>query len=191
MNTPPVFFLTAPCLIITRRILPGIPARWSAPCPPPLPWLGSSRVWDPLEQLKREENKEKKRRQRSLYWASSANPAGHLFCHTERQTNTISCQLRSQSERRGNCRFFHPKDCAGFIPLRRKKELNWVDTHYWKRMGVQRVGCAGSEIRDTQRANSLVLVWTAAPRWLSFLQPETKGHSGEGNRKSALHWKRR
>lgn len=54
-------------------------------------------------------------------------------------------------------------DCAGFIPPWKEKELNWVDTHYGRRIGVHRVECEGSEIRDTLRANSLVLVWTAVP----------------------------
>lgn len=40
---------------------------------------------------------------------------------------------------------------------------------------MHRVECGGSEIRDTQRANSLVLVWTAAPRWLSFGPSKTMG----------------
>lgn len=40
---------------------------------------------------------------------------------------------------------------------------------------MQRVECGGSEIRDTRGANSLVLVWTAAPRWLSFGPSETMG----------------
>lgn len=44
---------------------------------------------------------------------------------------------------------------------------------------MHRVECGGSEIRDTQRANSLVLVWTAAPRWLSFGPSKTMGRKQE------------
>lgn len=121
--------------------------------------------------------KKQTKRQRSSLWTWRANLAGYLFCYRGRGTNTISCQLRSQGERQGTCRFFHPKDCAGFIPPWREREVNWVDTHYWRRMGAHRVECGGSEIRDTQRANSLVLVWTAACRWLSFRPSKTMGHN--------------
>lgn len=112
-------------------------------------------------------------RQRLLYWTWRTNPAGHLFWRRGRATNTISCQLRSQSDRPGTCRFFHPKDSAGFIPFWRERELNWVDTHYWKRMRVQRVEYGSSKIRGTQRVNSLVLVWTADRARLSLPPPKT------------------
>lgn len=101
------------------------------------------------------------------------------FGHRGRETNTISCQLRSWGGRRGTCRIFHPQDCAGFIPPWREKELNWVDTHYERRIGVHRMECEGSEIRDTQRANSLVLVWTEVPTWLSFGPSKTIGRKQE------------
>lgn len=69
------------------------------------------------------------------------------------------------------------KGYAGFIPLWRERELNWVDTHYWRRMGVQRVECGGREIRGTQRVNSLVLLLTVDRRRVSFPPPKTIGYS--------------
>lgn len=45
---------------------------------------------------------------------------------------------------------------------------------------MHRVESGGSEIRDTQRANSLILVWTAAPGRLSFGPSKTmRPHAGE------------
>lgn len=148
-----------------HALTPGDPT-WK-PCTvmrtvsPTFALLGDIKSLGPLGAA---EKRKKTKRQRSLCYTWRANPAGLLVCHRRRETNTISCQLRSQGGRRGTCRFFHPKDCAGFIPPWREKELNWVDTHYFRRMGVHWVECGGSAIRDTQRANSLVLVWTAAPR---------------------------
>lgn len=83
---------------------------------------------------------------------------------------------------------FIQRTVLNLFPFGEKKNLNWVDTHYWRRMGEQRVECGGSEIRDTQRANSLVLVGTAIPRWHSLLPPKTIGHNRGGNRQIPILW---
>lgn len=130
---------------------------------PTLALLGVMKSLGPFGAAK----KEGENTQRSSGCSCWANLARHLFC-LRRETNTISCQLRPRGKRHGPCRFLYPAGCAGFIPpWREEKKVNWVDSHYWRRMGVQRVQCGASEIRDTHRANSLVLVWTQVPGWLS------------------------
>lgn len=121
-------FLNTPCTYPRRSYLESLHS--DAHC---VPYLCPSRGHQEFRTLWsswNEREREKKKRQRSSYWAWSANLVWYLFCHRGRETNTISCQLRSRAERRGTCSVFHPKDCAGFIPSWREKELNWVDTHY-------------------------------------------------------------
>lgn len=122
------FLLNTPCTYPRRSYLESLHSDAHR-----VPYLCPGRGHEEFRALwsSWNETEEKKtKRQRSSYWAWRANLVGYLFCHRGRETNTISCQLRSRAERQGTCRFFHPKDCAGFIPPWREKELNWVDTHY-------------------------------------------------------------
>lgn len=114
------FFLHTPCTYPRWSYLESLHS--DAHCVPYFGPSGGHQEFRTLRSSWKEKKKKVTERQRSLYGAWRANPVGYLFCHRGRETNTISCQLRSRGERRGTCRFFHPQDCAGFIPPWREKK---------------------------------------------------------------------
>lgn len=115
-------------------VLPESLAQRSARCPPPSPGWVSSAALGPSEPLKGGYEKQRQmaavRAERKSCWKPVLSQ--------RIESNTISFQLRSQGKK-GDLQVPGITALCKIYPPRKERELNWLDSHYWRRIGEQRV----------------------------------------------------
>lgn len=97
-----------------------------------VPYLCSSRGHGEFRALRSSwKDKKKKRQKKKVIVLSMESKSCWTPVLSQREGdkyNFLSIKVMGREAR--DLRFFHPKDCAGFILPWWEKDLNWVDAHY-------------------------------------------------------------